>query len=205
MTDQEGNVYRTIVIGIQELMAENLKTSIYSNGNSIENVTNGTQWGGLTTGAWCNYNNNSQFDCPYGKLYNWFAVADPRNVCPTGWHVPSDDEWNVLIGNLDPTINPIAIGPQSTSAGGKMKSVGTQFWISPNGAATNESAFSGLPGGYRYSLGTFNNFGFIGEWWTSTELDSSFAHMRDLNYSNGNLTRNKSYKYYGLSVRCFRD
>jgi len=84
MTDQQGNVYKTIVIGSQEWMAENLKTSIYRNGEPIENVTDNAQWVGLATGARCYYNNDSQYECPYGKLYNWYAVADPRNLCPTG-------------------------------------------------------------------------------------------------------------------------
>jgi hypothetical protein len=96
LTDQEGNVYKTIVIGNQEWMAENLNTSIYRNGEPIENVVDSSQWTTLSTGIWCYYNYDSQFECPYGKLYNWYAVADPRNVCPTGWHVPSDAEFDVL-------------------------------------------------------------------------------------------------------------
>jgi hypothetical protein len=108
MTDQQGNVYKTIVIGSQEWMAENLKTSIYRNGEAIANVTDDSQWQVLTTGAWCYYNNDNQFNCPHGKLYNWYAVADPRNLCPTGWHVPTDGEWNVLIGYLDSVYDPNA-------------------------------------------------------------------------------------------------
>jgi len=100
MTDQQGNVYKTIVIGTQEWMAENLKTTIYRNGNAIANITDYTQWSGLTTGAWASYANDSQLDCPYGKLYNWYAVADPRHVCPTGWHVPTDGEWTSLTDYL---------------------------------------------------------------------------------------------------------
>jgi uncharacterized protein (TIGR02145 family) len=116
MTDQQGNVYKTIVIGTQEWMAENLKTSIYRNGEAIANVTDGNQWSGLTTGAWCYYENNSQYDCPYGKLYNWFAVSDSRKVCPTGWHVPTQGEWTTLTNYL---------GGESI-AGGKMKSTSSQ-------------------------------------------------------------------------------
>ena len=135
MTDQQGNVYKTIVIGTQEWMAENLKTTVYRNGNAIDNIIDNTQWIGLTTGAWASYNNDSQYDCPYGKLYNWFAVADPRHVCPTGWHEPTDAEWTTLTDYL---------GGEEV-AGGKMKSAGTQYWIGPNTDATNESGFSGLP------------------------------------------------------------
>ena len=195
MSDQQGNVYKTIVIGSQEWMAENLKTTIYRNGDEISNVTDGAQWIGLTAGAWCSYNNDSQYDCPYGKLYNWYAVADSRNVCPTGWHVPSDGEWTILTNAL----GGVAV------AGGKMKSTGTQNWLSTNTSATNESGFSGLPGGYRSSGGTFGNIGDSGNWWSSTENLTYFAWSRGLGYSNGSVLRNYYNKKDGFSVRCLRD
>ena len=116
MTDQEGNVYKTIIIGSQEWMAENLKTSVYRNGNAIDNIIDDNQWSSLTSGAWASCINDSQYDCPYGKLYNWFAVADSRYLCPTGWHVPTDDEWTTLTDYL---------GGEEV-AGGKMKTTGTQ-------------------------------------------------------------------------------
>ena len=100
VTDIDGNTYRTIVIGEQEWMAENLMVEHYANGDWIPNVTNDAQWGNLSTGAWCYYNNDPQFECPYGKLYNWYTVADPRNVCPTGWHVPTDAEYTILTNYL---------------------------------------------------------------------------------------------------------
>jgi len=200
MTDQQGNVYKTIVIGTQEWMAENLKTTIYRNGDAIANVTNNSQWAGLTTGAWCYYNNNSQYDCPYGKLYNWYAVADPRNVCPTGWHVPTDAEWTTLTSFLGGTYS-----NGELVAGGKMKSTGLQYWFSPNEAATNESGFSGLPGGYRsYSSGGFSSVGNSGLWWSSTESAYN-ARARDLSYDNGTAYRGNYNKRYGFSVRCLRD
>jgi uncharacterized protein (TIGR02145 family) len=200
MTDQQGNVYKTIVIGTQEWMAENLKTTIYRNGDAIANVTGNNQWYFLTTGAWCSYNNNSQYDCPYGKLYNWYAVADPRNVCPTGWHVPTDAEWTTLTSFL---------GGEAV-AGGKLKSTGLQYWVSPNQDATNESGFSGLPGGYRYIFGTFNYFGYYGSWWSSTEIDTGTAWYRLLLFNDGSVysTEASSYgnfKHRGFSVRCLRD
>jgi uncharacterized protein (TIGR02145 family) len=162
MTDQEGNVYKTIVIGTQEWMAENLKTSIYRNGEAID-IT-GTSF---TTGAW-SLNNDSQYDCPYGKLYNWYAVVDSRNVCPTGWNVPTDEEWTTLTDYL---------GGQSDEnynffAGGKMKSTGFQYWLNPNTEANNESGFSGLPAGIRIFDGTFSSFGNNGFWWSTSELDT---------------------------------
>lgn len=213
ITDQEGNQYKTITIGTQEWMAENLKTSIYRNGDAISYVTENVQWGGLTTGAWSYYNNDSQYECPYGKLYNWYAVADPRNICPTGWHVPSDTEWNVLIGFFDPTYNANISGDQSTTAGNTMKSSGLQYWLGPNQGATNQSGFSALPGGCRviffdnlnFPVGEFSALGGIAIWHSSTEVDSGFSWFRDLNSSNGSAFRAFSYKQNGLSVRCLRD
>lgn len=202
MTDQEGNVYKTIVIDTQEWMAENLKTSIYRNGESIANVTNNSQWAGLSTGAWCYYN-DSQYECPYGKLYNWHAVADPRNVCPTGWHVPTDVEWSVLINYLDPNADG-GLNANNT-AGGKMKSIGTQYWLIPNQDATNESGFSGLPGGNRDDDGTVYNFGDYGYWWSSTESDTYNAWNRGLNYYNGDVYYYFNSKKDGFSVRCLKD
>jgi uncharacterized protein (TIGR02145 family) len=163
MTDQEGNVYKTIVIGDQEWMAENLKTSIYRNGDTIaKNLTSGEWHNTIYTqiGAWAFYNNDSQYECPYGKLYNWYAVADPRHVCPTGWHEPTDTEWTILTNYL--------VGGQ-VAAGGKLKTTGTQYWIEPNQDAINESGFSGLPGGYRYYGGDFLKVGNSGYWWSSSE------------------------------------
>jgi uncharacterized protein (TIGR02145 family) len=203
MTDQQGNVYKTIVIGSQEWMAENLKTSIYRNGEAIANVTDDNQWVGLTTGAWCYYNNDSQYECPYGKLYNWYAVADPRNVCPTGWHVPTDAEWSILINYLDP----IADGGNNypNIAGGKLKSTGLQYWLSPNQDATNESGFSGLPAGYRFYVGVFSYIGDYGIWWSSTESDAGSAWARGLYDDYGGAFRNYNDKDFGFSVRCLRD
>jgi uncharacterized protein (TIGR02145 family) len=184
-------------------MAENLRTTVYRNGNAIANVTDNTQWANLTTGAWCHYNNSSSNECPYGKLYNWYAVADPRNVCPTGWHVPTDAEWSVLINYLDPNADGGNNFPNI--AGGKLKSTGLQYWLSPNQDATNESGFSGLPAGYRYNGGTFNDIGYYGLWWSSTEYDTNIASTRNLNYDFGNASRGIYVKVYGFSVRCLRD
>ena len=193
MTDQQGNVYKTIVIGNQEWMAENLKTSIYRNGNAIANITDNAQWEGLTTGAWASYNNNSQFDCPYGKLYNWYAVADPRHVCPTGWHVPTDGEWTTLTDYLG----------GASIAGGKMKTI--SGWQAPNQGGANESGFSGLPGGYRYSGGDFSYVGDYGYWWSSSESSTVSAWYRNLYYNSGSAGRYGYSKQDGFSVRCLRD
>ena len=191
-----GYTYTSIVLGNgQEWMAENLRTTTYANGDLIPNVTDGTQWSNLTTGAWAHYNNYNQYENPYGKLYNWYTVADPRNVCPTGWHVPTDAEYTLLTDYLGG--EPVA--------GGKMKSTGTQYWSSPNTDATNESGFSGLPGGLRDSNGAFNLIGNYGYWWSSTENNTSNAWFRNLNYNFGYVNRNNFFKTNGFSVRCLRD
>jgi uncharacterized protein (TIGR02145 family) len=204
MTDQDGMIYKTIVIGTQEWMAENLKASHYRNGDLIAEITDSATWVGLTSGACCWYNNDSAvYDCPYGKLYNWYAAADSRNVCPSGWHLPSDAEWNILIEYLDPVFDPSASGQQSLIAGGKMKSIGTQYWLSPNTAADNSSGFSGLPGGA--SIGQTRGVGGSVTWWSSTQVGNSHARYRDLLFTTGNVRRDYDLKYVGYSVRCLRD
>jgi uncharacterized protein (TIGR02145 family) len=203
ITDIDGNNYSTIIINGQEWMAENLRTTSYSNGDSITNVTDETQWSNLSTGAWAHYNNDSQFENPFGKLYNWYAVKDSRNVCPTGWNVPSDNEWNTFINYLDPNADGGNIYPNI--AGGKMKSVGTQYWQSPNTDATNESGFSGLPGGYRNSYGIFHEAASHCYWWGSVEKSSNSAWYRCLFNSSGEAYRDFFLNSAGLSVRCIKN
>ena len=199
MTDQEGNVYKTIVIGTQEWMAENLNTSSYRNGDAIVTGLDNSAWGATTSGAWSYYNNDASYACPFGKLYNWFACTDARGLCPVGWHVPSDDEWTVLIDFL---------GGQYV-AGGKMKSTGvvedeTGLWLSPNLEATNSSGFSGLPAGGRYLLG-YSYLGDSGDWWDSSFSGTNSASGRDLFFYDGNAAVLFTSKISGLSVRCLRD
>ena len=194
VTDIDGNIYLTVLIGNQQWMAENLKTTRFADGTEIPNVLNNAAWGSLDTPAWCNYENSAANDITYGKLYNWFAVADPRNVCPTGWHVPTDAEWTVLTDYL---------GGQYV-AGGKMKT--TTGWQSINIGATNESEFSGLPGGHRdYDNDVFTNVGGSGTWWSSSESSTTDAWYRFLVYTNDNAYRSSSSKHGGFSVRCLRD
>ena len=211
MVDQDGNTYKTIAIGSQLWMAENLRTAKYRNGDFIPNVKD-NKWGGLTTGAWAHYENDSIFECPYGKLYNWYAVADSRNVCPTGWHVPSDAEWITLINYIHPNSDegrPVDGGLLNT-AGGKMKSGGTKYWLAPNTDATNESGFSGVQGGMRYDDydGSFSNH--AGYWWSSTEFSNEagplYAWYIVLNPLIGWATRDRgTEKDSGFSVRCIKD
>lgn len=137
VTDYDGNVYQTVLIGDQCWMMENLKVTHYRNGDPIPHVTDGVTWGNLTSGAYCNYNNDEGNVATYGRLYNWYAVDDSRNIAPAGWHVPSDAEWQTLVDYLG----------GDAVAGGKMKEAGTTHWASPNTGATNESGFTALPGG----------------------------------------------------------
>jgi uncharacterized protein (TIGR02145 family) len=209
MTDQEGIVYKTIVIGTQEWMAENLKTSVYLNGDAIPVVTDNGQWSNLTSGARCYYTNDEQNDCPYGMLYNWYAVSDARNVCPTGWHVPSEDDWTILIDLMDPNA---AGGSQTNVAGGPLKSSGFLYWNSANTGATNASGFSALPGGFRYADGSFDSaqnqydgIGKIAKWWTSVEFNTIQAKSRYLNFLNGGAYPNTDLKEFGNYVRCVRN
>lgn len=201
----DGYTYPSIVLGNgQEWMAENLRTTKYANGDPIPNVKDDTLWHYLTTGAWAHFNNDSLYENPYGKLYNWFAVVDPRNVCPTGWHVADSAEWSTFINYLDSN----SYGGNGTNiAGGKMKSTGTQYWTSPNTGATNESGFSGLPGGQRFIDGPFYGGGGGGNWWSSTgsNIDTIQALSTTLYASLVFVNRTRWDKEHGLSVRCLKD
>ena len=199
ITDKEGNSYKTVYIGTQQWMAENLKVSKYSDGTAIPNITDNTQWQTNTTGAWSYYNNDESNNARYGKLYNWYALSKTsngnKNVCPTGWHVPTDAEWTVLTDYL---------GGENV-AGGKMKEVGTTSWNSPNINATNTSLFSALPGGGRDSDGNYGSIGNGGYWWSSTEFNTDRAWYRYLYYDVGSANSYNYYKRVGVSVRCLRD
>jgi uncharacterized protein (TIGR02145 family) len=202
ITDIDGNVYKTITIGskgmktTQTWMAENLKVTHYRNGVQIPNVTDGSSWNNLNTGAFCWYNNDAAANANiYGALYNWYAVNDSRNIAPTGWHVASNAEWSTLVNFL---------GGQSI-AGGKLKETGTTHWQNPNTGADNSSGFTALPGGYRYFNGTFYTIGYTGYWWNSTEYipsDAWYWEMFSVNIGLNNLSFNKGV---GLSVRCIMD
>ena len=216
MTDINGNTYNTVIIGAQEWTKENLNVSNYTDGTPIPEVADTTQWANLTTGAWFYYNNDPTSSDVYGKLYNWYAVAgiydaasldNPalrKQFAPTGWHVPTDPEWSTLINYLDPSSNGGATTPNI--AGGKMKSTGTiqagnGLWNDPNGYATNESGFSGLPAEYRNSFGTFIGINSNAIWWSSSERNTTNAWTRNLNCLNGNAYRGYVINSYGLSVR----
>jgi len=190
--------YPSVLIGAQYWMEKNLEVTTYRNGDIIPYVPSKfygfwTPWPALTTGAWCYYNNDPSSG--YGKLYNWYAVNDPRGLAPTGWHIPTDAEWTTLSTTLG----------GNSLAGGKMKTKGVDRWLSPNTGATNSSGFAGLPGGLRDNLGDFSNFGNFGYYWSATESSGSNAWSRFLTYNNGSLTSANNDKHFGFLVRCIKD
>jgi len=195
VTDIDGNVYHTVTIGTQVWMVENLKSTHYRNGGPVPNVKEGAEWDNLSTGAYCDFNNEASNAGIFGHLYNWYAVNDSRQLCPEGWHIPTDDEWSVLVGFLG--------GEQV--AGEKLKDTDTAFWHCPNTFATNSTGFSGLPGGCRRHDGPFHYPGYYGFWWTATEETTYYSWYRSLVYDSPGIFRNHYGKDYGCSVRCVKD
>ena len=196
MTDQDGNVYKTVTIGTQTWMAENLRTTKYNDGTAIPTVTDNDEWGDLTDGAFCNYNDTANIDyiATYGRLYNWYTVNTGK-LAPIGWHVPTDAEWTTLSDYL---------GGLSITAG-KLKEAGTTHWYSPNTGATNETGFTALPGGSRSSNGTFGNIGNYGYWWSTTEYNATYSLHRSMSYNYNNVSGYSYKKVLGFSVRCVKD
>ncbi len=195
VTDTEGNVYKTVKIGDQWWIAENLKATKYNDDQSILNVTENADWYSLTTAAFCWYNNDEAgYKNTYGALYNWYAVSSGR-LCPSGWHVPSNQEWITLTNKLGGESN----------AGGKLKETGTAHWESPNAGATDVFKFTALPGGFRGSLGAFIDILQHGYWWSSTEFNANQAYLQNINYDSGNFGKMTDAKNFGFSVRCLKD
>jgi uncharacterized protein (TIGR02145 family) len=191
VTDIDSNTYRTVKIGNQWWMAENLKVKHYRNGDAIPEVMDATQWANLTTGAYCKYDNNASNVATYGLLYNWYAVGDNRNIAPEGWHVYSPTDLRNLLDLLGGYI----------VAGGKLKEAGTVHWLSPNTGATNESGFTSLPGGYRRFVdGVFFDIGGAGYWWSTSENNGIILWSE-----SPVLTQLGTTSESGLSVRCVKD
>jgi len=201
-TDFDGNIYPSVTIGTQVWLAQNLNTTHYNDGTAIPNITGTTAWAALTTGAYCNYSNNSANAVVYGKLYNWYAIDNNaatktasnggKNLCPVGWHVPNDTEWTTLITYLG----------GSYAAGGKLKETGTTHWLKPNKGATNLSGFTALPAGVRYPS-NFQNLTGNGNFWSTTIYTR--PQCRVLYSGNANMLPGSCEKIYGYSVRCIKD
>lgn len=195
ITDEQGNTYKIVAIGSQTWMAENLKTTKFNDNTDIPLVTDDTIWSNITTPAYCWYNNDQEtYGNTYGILYNYYAV-NTHKLCPAGWHIPDNAEWNNLIENL---------GGESV-AGGKLKETGTSKWLSPNTGATNESGFTALPGGYRHYDFLFMNIGNAGYWWSSSNVSFSVAYYYSIYYGYPSIFQNQSYVQFGYSVRCLKD
>jgi uncharacterized protein (TIGR02145 family) len=202
--DIDGNVYNTVKIGRQVWMVENLKTTHLDDGTEITIIIDDTEWNNLTTPGYCWYNNDeATYKSAYGALYNWYAV-NTDNLCPTGWHVPSNTEWDILVHTLD--RDAYDNRGESTIAGGKLKETGLTHWNSPN-PATNESGFTALPGGRRGTgLGGFIEINSNGWWHTSTDSDSTHAYSRNIRDWNTNIYKmSGGSKQVGFSVRCIKD
>ncbi|MFZ4454969.1 MAG: fibrobacter succinogenes major paralogous domain-containing protein [Bacteroidales bacterium] len=201
VTDIDGNVYHTIAIGTQTWMVENLKTTKYRNGSSIPNVTSSASWISLTTGAYCNYNNDATNAVLYGRLYNWYAASDSRNVAPVGWHVPTIAEFTTLANFL---------GGEGM-AGISLKEAGTSHW-GTNSGATNKSGFTALPGGGRGGLtGNFGGIGvpvgngYSGNWWSTTQQTSANGQLMFIYDFQGMIHLSYWPMKDGYSIRCIKD
>jgi len=217
VTDIDGNTYNTVLIGSQCWMKENLKTTTYSNGTSIPNVTDEYAWCFLTSGAYVWYDNDISWKDSYGALYNWFATVDLNDLCPTGWHVPTNDEWTALtdyIGGMgSPHGNELKSCRQVNSTlGGGCNTNEHPRWEEDiyGNYGTDDFGFSGFPGGRRDGNGSFYGIGYLGCWWSSTEEypSSPLACSRHLINESGEVyvgAYSLRYKENGYSVRCLRD
>ena len=194
VTDLNGNLYHSVKIGTQVWMLENLRTSRFSNGDSIRYVTMNYYWN-TTLPKFCYYNNDTANAKTYGALYNWFAAADSRGIAPAGWHVPTQEEWKTLLDYCG----------GANIAGGKLKSAGTTYWQGGNWGATNETGFSALPAGNRDYDGDFSSLGTGTVFWTSTESNATGAYFIDIQYNTIQSIILHGSKYGGVSLRCIKD
>jgi len=193
--DVDGNVYRAVSIGKQVWLGENLRVKHFQNGEPIPNIMPKPQWRSLKSAALCHLDNDSSNTVISGCLYNWYAAEDKRNICPKGWHVPSDEEWFQLTGFLGGEV----------VAGGKLKEQGTVHWSAPNTGATNETGFSALPVGYRSNTGSYYWLDTYSFYWTSTSYSESFAFCRFLQNDSEELNRIENSNTFGFSVRCIKN
>jgi uncharacterized protein (TIGR02145 family) len=219
VTDIEGNVYRTVIIGNQLWMAENLRATKYANGDDIPTGLTNNEWSDPVSGAYAVYphenaegiNSQQQMLKAYGALYNWHAVNDARGLCPAGWHVPSDAEWTELTSYIS-SQNPVNIGNQLKSCLQQQSPLGGDCaadihprWNSnSNHHGTDLYEFSGLPAGYRGNFGSYSSLGIYGRWWTSSQLNATHAWYRYVFNSGGDVLRYDYGKRTGFSIRCIK-
>ena len=195
IVDQDGNVYTAVTIGTQVWMAENLRTTKYNNGDPIETTSLDISGESAPKYQWV-YENNESYASTYGRLYTWPAATDSRTVCPTGWHVPTDKEWETL---------KLYLGGDSI-AGAKLKETGTTHWQTPNSGTTNEMGFTALPGGYRSNLGSFVSLQVSTYLWSSSPNPTpEWSWGQRMYYNDGILLRGGYFKQAGASIRCMKD
>ncbi|MBN1598550.1 MAG: fibrobacter succinogenes major paralogous domain-containing protein [Bacteroidales bacterium] len=196
VTDADGNIYDLVFIDAQVWMAENLKTTKFRDGTDIPLVEESDPWIALSAPGYCWYGNDEATNGDtYGALYNWYAVADPKGLCPAGFHVPTDDDWTTLI----------TFAGGDALAGGKLKEQGTTHWTDPNTGATDDYDFTALPAGRRSDEGYFWYIGTNARWWSSTQYDDTYAWSRGVAHDNTSVDRDFKTKTYGMSIRCVKD
>lgn len=208
VSDIDGNVYKTVTIDEKIWFAENLKVTRFQDGTAIPEVPDTLEWSELTSPGLCYYQNNPAFECPYGRLYNFYVAADPRNPCPNGWRVPSMEDLYDLIFFLDPNANPQQPGNTPNSAGGPLKSIGLTYWREPNTNATNLSGFSAIPNGGRNDEGLFSfSSDAAASYWLSTPSgpNNSMGFFLELAYPQDYAVRNAYWSNYGCCIRCVTD
>ncbi|MCB2231581.1 hypothetical protein KQH82_12755 [bacterium] len=206
VTDIDGNVYKTVRICDQWWMVENLKVTRFSNGDPIPNITDRDEWRAARSGAYSEWNNDSGYVPLYGRIYNFYAASDARNIAPEGWHVPTDAEWKQLEMCLGMTQGEADLEGFRGDQGGKLKQIGTILWSTPNTGATNESGFSAIGTGHRDQWGDFISQGIVTALWTSTESVSGRAWARLVYYNTAEIQRlDDEYEWDGFFIRCVKD
>ncbi len=184
--DYDGNVYKTVKTGTQVWIAEDLKVTHYSNGDPVPNVMEDSQWKDLTSGAYCDIANKPENTKVFGRLYNWYSAADDRNICPKGWHVPTDHEWQTLTTLLSGDHGPGGVLPASVDI--------------------NQSLFELLPEPFRGYDGEFSHYGYGGGgWWSSTGCTAETAYYHNITYNTVSRPHLEGFKYYGYFIRCIKD
>lgn len=195
LADVEGNTYKTVKIGTQEWMAENLKTTRFADGTDIPLVKDAGAWSNLTASGYCWYNNDeTTYKLPYGALYNGYTIVTGQ-LCPSGWHVPFKEEWLQLRDFLS----------DSLKAGGKLKEAGLTHWLSPNKGADNSTGFTALPAGLRYFEGTFSSILSYTAFWAAADSTGNDAWFAGLYYADAGFVIEQRIKNHAFSVRCIKN
>ena len=208
VTDIDGNEYRAVKIGDQIWMAENLTVEHYRNGDPVPEVEKLEEWVTLESGAWSEQENDSEKGKVYGKLYNWYAISDPRGLAPEGWRVPTEEDWRKLeahLGMKPEELDGVEFRGKERNVGGRLKERGTGHWDEPNTGATNETGFAARAGGYRDNDGPFNFFGKYAAFWTATEAENGRVWFRGMTTGEKGVYRFSFNRKCGFSVRCVRD